>query len=399
MKVIRGAVDEMWSIIGQMTSSVFRHGLPLTDKIAARTALTNFVLHIHPVRVRRSWIRMSYTLCLGGLTFFLFIVLTVTGLYLMFYYVPSINHAYQDMRDLQFVVTFGGLIRNMHRWAAHAMVITVWLHMARVFLTGAYKKPREFNWGIGTLLLLITLLLSFTGYLLPWDQLSIWAVTVGTNMARATPGLGHEGPFGELLGVNARYDARSFLTAGRLVGSATLMRFYVLHCVFIPVIVMVVVTVWSITIDAPLEEPANPNKTPNPSKAPWYFLGLQEMLVYFDPWMAGVVLPSLIIVGLMVVPYIDTNPKGNGYYTFSERKFAIATFLVGFLGMWVGMITIGVFFRGPGWNLFMPWDYWDPHKVVPLVNIDLPYIVGIRSEMGAMLFGAICILGWLVAIP
>ena len=170
MKVIRGAVDEMWSVMEQMVGSIFRHGLPLTDKIAARTALTNFVLHIHPVRVRRSWIRMSYTLCLGGLSFFLFIVLTVTGLYLMFYYVPSINHAYQDMRDLQFVVTFGGLIRNMHRWAAHAMVITVWLHMARVFLTGSYKKPREFNWGVGTLLLLITLLLSFTGYLLPWDQ-------------------------------------------------------------------------------------------------------------------------------------------------------------------------------------------------------------------------------------
>jgi hypothetical protein len=148
-----------------------------------------------------------------------------------------------------------------------------------------------------------------------------------------------------------------------------------------------------------MEDPANPTKTPNPSKAPWYFLGLQEMLVYFDPWIAGVVLPSLIIVGLMVIPYVDVNPRGNGYYTWSERKFAIATFLVGFLGMWVGMITIGVFFRGPGWNLFMPWDYWDPHKVVPLVNIDLPYIVGIRSEMGAMLFGAICVLGWLVAIP
>src|SRR2546426_741508 len=215
MKVIRAAVDEMWSILGQMTSAVFRHGLPLTDKIAARTALTNFVLHIHPVRVRRSWIRMSYTLCLGGLSFFLFIVLTVTGLYLMFYYVPSTQHAYQDMRDLQFVVTFGGLIRNMHRWAAHAMVITVWLHMARVFLTGAYKKPREFNWGVGTLLLLITLLLSFTGYLLPWDQLSIWAVTVGTNMAKYAP----------IAGPYTRY----LLIGGRVVGDNALVRFYLLH--------------------------------------------------------------------------------------------------------------------------------------------------------------------------
>jgi hypothetical protein len=162
---------------------------------------------------------------------------------------------------------------------------------------------------------------------------------------------------------------------------------------------MLVLTVWSITVDAPMEDPANPTKTPNPSKAPWYFLGLQEMLVYFDPWIAGVLLPSLIIVGLMVIPYVDINPKGNGYYTWTERKFAIGTFLVGFVGMWVGMITIGVFFRGPGWNLFMPWDYWDPHKVVPLTNIDLPYFLGIRSEMGAMLLGAILVGGWLVGVP
>ena len=164
-------------------------------------------------------------------------------------------------------------------------------------------------------------------------------------------------------------------------------------------ILLLVLMVWSITVDAPMEDPANPTKTPNPSKAPWYFLGLQEMLVYFDPWIAGVVLPSLIIVGLMVIPYVDVNPRGNGYYTWSERKFAIATFLVGFLGMCVGMITIGVFFRGPGWNLFMPWDYWDPHKVVPLTNIDLPYFLGIRSPMGAMIFGLVAVGGWLVGIP
>lgn len=138
------------------------------------------------------------------------------------------------------------------------------------------------------------------------------------------------------------------------------------------IIVMVILTVWSITIDAPLEEPANPTQTPNPSKAPWYFLGLQEMLVYFDPWLAGVVLPSLIIVGLMVIPYIDINPKGNGYYTFKERPFAIATFLFGFIFLWVSLIITGVFFRGPGWNLFWPWETWDPHMVIALVNVDLP---------------------------
>src|SRR5438445_13887593 len=123
-------------------------------------------------------------------------------------------------------------------------------------------------------------------------------------------------------------------------------------------IVMTVMTAWSIAIDAPLEEPANPNKTPNPSKAPWYFLGLQEMLVYFDPWMAGVVLPSLIIVGLMVIPYIDTNPRGNGYYTLAERKFAIWTFIFGFIVLWVSMIVIGTLIRGPGWMWFWPGTTW-----------------------------------------
>src|SRR5438105_1399169 len=237
MKVIRGAVDEMWSVMEQMVGSVFRHGLPLTDKIAARTALTNFVLHIHPVRVRRSWIRMSYTLCLGGLSFFLFIVLTVTGLYLMFYYVPSTGHAFQDMRDLQFVITFGGVVRNMHRWAAHLMVITVWLHMARVFLTGSYKPPREFNWAIGTTLLLITLLLSFSGYLLPWDQLAIWAITVGTNMAKYAP---IAGPF-----------TRYVMLGGRSVEQGALIRFYVLHVIALPLIgfILMVIHFWRVRKD------------------------------------------------------------------------------------------------------------------------------------------------------
>jgi hypothetical protein len=164
-------------------------------------------------------------------------------------------------------------------------------------------------------------------------------------------------------------------------------------------VLLLLLVVWSLGIDAPLEEPANPAKTPNPSKAPWYFLGLQEMLVYFDPWIAGVVLPGLIIVGLMAIPYVDVNPRGNGYYTWRERRFAISTFLVGFLGLWIGMIVIGVFLRGPGWNLFLPWEYWDPHKVVPLTNVDLPWLVGIRSPGAAMAFGLACLGGWLVGIP
>ena len=143
--------------------------------------------------------------------------------------------------------------------------------------------------------------------------------------------------------------------------------------------VMIGLIVWSLVIDAPLEEPANPTRTPNPSKAPWYFLGLQEMLVFFDPWHAGVVLPSLIIVGLMVIPYIDINPKGNGYYCFKDRKWELLTFFFGFHVLWVVLIIIGTFLRGPGWNWFWPWQEWDPHKVDALTNVDLPYLLGIRD--------------------
>lgn len=166
-------------------------------------------------------------------------------------------------------------------------------------------------------------------------------------------------------------------------------------------VVMVILTFWSFLLDAPLEEPANPALTPNPSKAPWYFLGLQEILVYFDPWIAGVVVPTLIIIGLAAIPYIDINPKGNGYYTFKERKFAILTFCFGFLLLWVALIVLGTFFRGPGWNLFWPWEYWDPHRVVALTNIDFTELFGIPTRRVddslnpvAMLLGSLVIVGW-----
>jgi hypothetical protein len=159
----------------------------------------------------------------------------------------------------------------------------------------------------------------------------------------------------------------------------------------VAILVFVVLIIWSLSVDAPLEEAANPTRTPNPSKAPWYFLGLQEMLVYFDPWNAGVVMPSLIIVGLMVIPFIDINPKGNGYYCFKERKYEILTFFLGFHILWVSMIIIGTFFRGPGWNLFWPWQRWDPHKVVALTNVDLPYLVGFRDYTWSAIFGALVI--------
>jgi len=145
-----------------------------------------------------------------------------------------------------------------------------------------------------------------------------------------------------------------------------------LYIEFIALIVCSFVLIfWAIYLRAPLEQPANPAATPNPSKAPWYFLGLQEMLVYYDPWYAGVVLPTFIVMGLMAIPYIDINPKGNGYYTFTERKVAITTFLVGYLALWVFMIITGTFLRGPGWNFFGPFEFWDPHKVVALNNVNL----------------------------
>ena len=157
------------------------------------------------------------------------------------------------------------------------------------------------------------------------------------------------------------------------------------------IIVTIILMVWSITLSAPLEEPSNPNLTMNPAKAPWYFLGLQEMLVYFDPWIAGVVMPTLIIVGLMAIPYIDTNPLGSGYYTLKQRRFAIGTFCFGFIVLWVAMILIGTFIRGPGWMWFWPGQTWDHNKVIYEVNRDLPDLFGITSNWAKSIFGLIVV--------
>ena len=159
----------------------------------------------------------------------------------------------------------------------------------------------------------------------------------------------------------------------------------------VAIIVTILLMVWSLTLNAPLEEPSNPNVTMNPAKAPWYFLGLQEMLVYFDPWIAGVVMPSLIIVGLMVIPYIDANPLGSGYYTFKQRKFAILTFIFGFIVLWVSMIVIGTLIRGPGWMWFWPGTTWDHNRLEFAVNRDLPDIFGIKGRITKIIFGAIVV--------
>ena len=206
---------------GQLWRSIFRHPAPTDRRNRVVVVLSNLVLHLHPVAVPRHAVRPSYTWCMGGITLFLFLVETITGVLLMFYYRPTLEWAYNDMLALRDVVSFG-VLREMHRWGAHAMVIAVWLHMLRVFLTGSYKPPREFNWVIGVALLVLTLLLSFTGYLLPWDQLSIWAITVGSNMAGSIPFLGSDGL------------TQPLLLGARTVGEETLNRFYVLHCIAIP---------------------------------------------------------------------------------------------------------------------------------------------------------------------
>ncbi len=182
--------------------------------------------------------------------------------------------------------------------------------------------------------------------------------------------------------------------------------------VYTELIAMVICTfalvVWAVFLKAPLEQPASSARIPNPSKAPWYFLGLQEMLVYYDPWMAGVVLPSMIIVGLIALPYIDFNQKGNGYYTFAQRKFAVTMFLLGFIVLWVVLIVLGTFLRGPNWNFFGPFETWDPHKNVPLNNVNLSdyfWLTGLGQAVEGKgwlireLPGIILVLAYMLLLP
>lgn len=406
----------------ELYKSIFRHGYSGTRRNRYLTLLTNVFLHLHPLQTPRGAVRFSYTWGLGGISFLLFCVLTLTGVLLMFFYVPDTRRAYDDMKDLEFAVAFGLFLRNLHRWAGHAMVITAWLHMLRVFLTSAYKKPRQFNWAIGVSLLVLTLLLSFSGYLLPWDQIAFWAITVGTNMATATPFLGAEGPFSLVTYEN---DLRFLILGGRTVGQSALLRFYVLHCLALPLIaavlmgvhfwrvrkdrfsapldpgkekasaekvdvwphlvsreflallvVLLALVAWSLAVDAPLEEIANLNSTPNPAKAPWYFVGLQEMLVYFDPWIAGVILPGMIIIGLTVIPYVDSNPNGVGIYGFRHRPYTSSVFLFGFF-LWVVLILVGEYFRGPGWGWYWPWESWEVPKPIYAKTWDFPMPIGL----------------------
>ncbi len=225
--------------------SISRRGDGTLEQERAAAVFGNMFLHVHPVRVHVNSLRAGYTFGLGLISFYLFLILIGSGLMLMFYYTPSTEQAYRNMKDLEYVVSFGVVLRNLHRWSAHAMVAFVFLHMCRVFYTGSYKAPREFNWVIGVCLLLVTLFLSFTGYLLPWDQLAFWAVTVGSNIAGYMPGIGEK--------------VRFLLLGGNEVGQMALLRFYVLHVVALPLVAVVLLGVhfWRIRKDGGLSRPLN----------------------------------------------------------------------------------------------------------------------------------------------
>jgi quinol-cytochrome oxidoreductase complex cytochrome b subunit len=399
--------------------SIFRVGLPQSRLEQSQAMVSSFLLHIQPAKVNRHALRPTYTLGLGLISLYLFFILVGTGVLLMFYYVPSTDRAYDSMKDLQFVVSAGLLMRNIHRWAAHLMVLFVMLHLCRVFYTGAYKRPREFNWLIGIGLFLLTLALSFTGYLLPWDQLAFWAITVGTNIAGYAPFIGPKLKF--------------LMLGGNVVGQEALIRFYALHVFVLPafaalgisihlfrvrkdgglsrpdesgdiaeniplnqlptnksyglmelargttpqvgnnpddevfswphlifreillfLLVLAVVLFLAIFWNAPLEEYANPIHPPNPAKAPWYFLGLQELVSYSAFW-GGVVVPGLLVTALALLPYLDRSRKGVGRWFSRDRKVANTIFTI-CLALAIVFTIIGTFFRGPNWGWVRPWQ-------------------------------------------
>jgi quinol-cytochrome oxidoreductase complex cytochrome b subunit len=431
-------IDLIKNLPTNIWKSIFRNPLPNNDYERVATSFTNFFLHIHPVKVHKHTLKPSFSLGLGLMSFFLFLILVVTGVLLMFYYVPSTGQAYDRMLDLRGSVAFGVFLRNMHRWSAHGMVAVVFLHMCRVFFTGSYKPPREFNWVIGVFLFLLTLFASFTGYLLPWDQLAFWAITVGTAIAGYAPIVGK--------------DLQFLLLGDTVVGQEALLRFYVLHIAVLPIAMTMLVMIhfWRIRKDgglsrpeenvstetqedsspelapvvvaasstltadklmtlerkrfgvqglvrlpftkktavedkdhvfswpnlfmaelfvfiltvagvlvislffnAPLEEPVNVMHPPNPAKAPWYFLGLQEMVSYSAFW-GGVGIPGLEVLLLLILPYIDRKVKGVGEW-FSRRRLLANTLFMTFVVINIVLMIIGTFFRGANWEFVSPW--------------------------------------------
>jgi cytochrome b-561 len=415
---------------------------PGSDKEAGDAIVKNLMLHWFPNKVTKGSLSWTYSFYLGTISFVLFLILVVTGVVLMFLYVPSVERAYGSVKDLEYVVSFGWLLRGVHRIAAHLMVAVVFLHMVRVFLTGAYKNGsaidsnRPLNWMIGVALLLATLLLSFTGYLLPWDQLAYWAITVGTNIASAAP----------LVGKWIRF----FLLGGSEIDQNALIRFYVLHVFFLPAVVLflfswhmwrvrkdgglaivdrevleqraenvapvksktysllgitkgttvhvqntmvdeeagsipstpnltrriwlvivltfIATVILTIVFRAPLETAANPSVTPNPAKAPWYFLWLQEIVTdttlnlgvftINGALIGGILLPGILVLLAIWWPYRDKSGiNAVGVWFAPERKRQNMIFLLICLIIIIFTI-IGTFLRGPYWNFYWPWESW-----------------------------------------
>ncbi len=399
---------------GRIVETAFRSGKPETDRTRSTFVFGNVFLHLHSVRTHRWSLRWLTTMGLGIASLAAFLITLVTGILLMFYYKPFTEVAYDSIKDIHFVVPTGRFIRNIHRWAANVMVVTVILHMARAFYTGAYRKPREFNWLIGMGLLVVTLGLSFTGYLLPWDQLAYWAITIGANIAQSPREIT------DAIGITEYFDPGGFqrllLLGSDTVGPEALIRFYLLHVMILPLVLAALVAVhfWRIrkdgglvkpadveqrvgapseavypvfsdtpnrtyqlaaivkgrtsnvgrgpentvpsmphlfyaelgvlmlttlvcvllglVSDAPLKELANPAVPENPAKAPWYFLGLQE-LVAFSAFMGGIGIPSIVLIGLGLIPYLDREEKGTGEWFGGPGGWGLVrqALLIGFL--------------------------------------------------------------------
>jgi quinol-cytochrome oxidoreductase complex cytochrome b subunit len=391
---LRAFGRDLLAVPRRLFETAFRSGPPTTDRTRSTFIFGNVFLHLHSVRTHRWSLRWTATLGLGIAAVSAFLITLVTGVLLMFYYKPFPDAAYQSIKDIHFVVPTGRLIRNLHRWAANVMVVAVILHMARAFYVAAYRKPREFNWLIGIGLLATTLGLSFTGYLLPWDQLAYWAITIGANIAQSPRELT------DALGITQYFDPgglqRLLLLGSDTVGPEALIRFFLLHVMILPLALSALMAVhfWrirkdggmvrpadadariaalrheetypvfteapaktyhlaaivrggspavgrgpentvpsmphlfyaeagvlmltllvclglSLLSDAPLKELANPNIPENPAKAPWYFLGLQE-LVSFSAFMGGVGIPMIVLLGLALIPYLDCETRGTG---------------------------------------------------------------------------------------
>ena len=324
-----------------------------------RQVLNNAVLHLHPTYVPISALRFTYTWGLGGTSAALALLLGLTGILLMFQYDPSIERAYLSIQKIETQVVFGSLVRGIHHWSANLLVVSTFLHLLRVFFTGGYKKKRTTNWLIGLFLLTLVLASNFTGYLLPWDQLAYWAVTVSTSLLSYIPILGKE--------------ISNFFLGGSTVGQGTLRNFYAFHVAFLPVLttammgyhfwkirknggisqpeeaearqtervttiphltsrelsilifVIVVILLMGMWLPTPLEEIANPNQSPNPAKAAWYFLGLQELLLHMDP-LAAILLVGTVFFGMVLIPLWDNRGENIGIYFRSKTGRRVALF-------------------------------------------------------------------------